>query len=161
MQLLFWLLLLLNRILIICIKNNHLKLFVCLFVCLCFMPYLTNLLVLVSAITLVGLNRLPPEQVQHLESSQPTFADPEPGHTKWRTNRDSIAKGLQLGNLIMIAVYVAHWRRYFGIWLRKGSQVLPEKTPSLLQIFHRRISRATRDRRLPEQTPPGFSPEPL
>ena len=56
---------------------------------------------------------------------------------------------------------VAHWRRYFGIWLREGSQVLPVKTPCLPQIFHRRIDRATRDRRLSEQTPPRFSPEPL
>ena len=79
----------------------------------------------VSAFTLVGLNWLPPEQVQY------------------------------------IAVYVAHWRRYFGIWLREGSQVLPGKTPCLLQIFHRRIDRVTWGRRLPEQTPPGFSPEPL
>ena len=48
--------------------------------------------VLVSAFTLVGLNWLPPEQVLHLEPSQPTFADPEPGHTKWQANRDSIAE---------------------------------------------------------------------
>ena len=82
------------------------------------------LLVLVSAFTLVGLNRLPPEPYS------------------------------------MIAVYVAHWRRYVGIWLREGSQVLPGKTPCLPLIFHRRIDRATRCRRLPEQTPPRFSPEP-
>ena len=56
---------------------------------------------------------------------------------------------------------VAHWRRYFGIWLREGSQILPRKTPCLPQIFHRRIERATRGRRLPEHTSPWFSPEPL
>ena len=57
--------------------------------------------------------------------------------------------------------HVAHWRRYFGIWLKEGSQVLPGKTPCLLEIFHRRIDRATRGLQLPEQTHPGFSPEPL
>ena len=60
-----------------------------------------------------------------------------------------------------IAVNVVHWRRYFRIWLREGSQVLPGKTPCLPQIFHRRIDNATRGRRLPELTPPGFSPVPL
>ena len=45
----------------------------------------------------------------------------------------------------------AHWRRYFGIWLREGSQALPGKTPSLPQIFHRRINRATQGRQLPER----------
>ena len=64
-------------------------------------------------------------------------------------------------NNINIAVYIAHWRRYFGIWLREESQVLPGKTPCLPWIFHRRIDRATRGNKLPEQTPPGFSPEPL
>ena len=57
--------------------------------------------------------------------------------------------------------YVVQWRRYFGIWLKEGSQVIPEKTPCWPQIFHRRINKATRGRRLPEQTPPGFSPEPF
>ena len=47
--------------------------------------YIFNMTWLVSAFTLVGLNRLPPEQVQHLEPSQPTFADPEQGHTKWQS----------------------------------------------------------------------------
>ena len=61
----------------------------------------------------------------------------------------------------MIPVYVAHWRRYFRIWLREGSQGLPGKTPCLPRISHRRIDRSTRGRQLPEQTPPGFSPEPL
>ena len=56
---------------------------------------------------------------------------------------------------------VTHWGRYFGIWLKEGSQVLLRKTPCLPQIFHRRIERATRSHRLPEQIPPGFSPEPL
>ena len=60
-----------------------------------------------------------------------------------------------------IAVYVAYWRRCFRIWLREGSQVLPGKTPYLPQIFHRRIDSATRGRRLPEQTPPGFLLKPL
>ena len=64
-------------------------------------------------------------------------------------------------SLYNIAVYITHWRRYFGIWLREGSQVLPGETLCLPQIFHRRIDRATRGRRLPEQTPPRFSPEPL
>ena len=60
-----------------------------------------------------------------------------------------------------ITVCIAHWTRYFGIWLREGSQVQPGKSPSLPQIFHRRIDRVTRGCRLPKQTPPGFSPEPL
>ena len=38
--------------------------------------------------------------------------------------------------------------------IEEGSQVLPGKTPCLPQIFHGRIDRATRGRRLPEQTPP-------
>ena len=59
-------------------------------------------LVLVLAFTLVGLNRLPPEEVQHLEPLQPTFADPEPGHTKWCTNRNSIAEDQLLGDLIVL-----------------------------------------------------------
>ena len=60
------------------------------------------LLVLVLASTLVGLNWLPPEQVQHLEPSQPTFADPEPGHTKWQANCDSITEDQLLGDLIVL-----------------------------------------------------------
>ena len=59
-------------------------------------------LVVVSAFTLVGWNRLPPEQVQHLESSHPTFADPGPGHTKWRANRDFIAEDQLLWDLIVL-----------------------------------------------------------
>ena len=73
------------------------------------------LLVLVSAFTLVGLNRLPPEQVLIEEDT--------------------------LG---------FNWGKSY-----------PEKTPYLQQIFYRRIDRATRGRQLPEQTPPGFSPDPL
>ena len=49
---------------------------------------------------MVRLNRLPPEQVQHLESSHPTFADPEPGYTKSQVNRDSINEDQLLGDLI-------------------------------------------------------------
>ena len=47
------------------------------------------------------------------------------------------------------------------LWdLIKGRVPSPirKKTPCLAQIFHRRIDRATRGRRLPEETPPGFSP---
>ena len=57
---------------------------------------------LVSAFILVGLNRLPPEQVLHLEPSQPTFADPEPGHTKWQANRNSIAEDQLLRDQIVL-----------------------------------------------------------
>ena len=64
--------------------------------------YIYYLLILVSAFTLVGLNRLPSEQVQHHKPSQPTFADPEPGYTKWRANRDSIAEDQLLGDLIVV-----------------------------------------------------------
>ena len=56
---------------------------------------------------------------------------------------------------------VAHWTRYFGILLREGSQVLAGNTTCLRQIFRRGIEWATGGRRLPEQTPSGFSPEPL
>ena len=76
------------------------------------------LLVLVLAFTLIRLNRLHPEQVQHLEPSQPTFADPEPGYTKWWANRNSITKDQLLGDLIVLLGHTlscwlmssaAHW----------------------------------------------------
>ena len=57
---------------------------------------------LVLAFTLVGLNRLPPEQVQHLEPSQPTFTDPEPGPMKRQANRNSITEDQLLGELILL-----------------------------------------------------------
>ena len=60
-----------------------------------------------------------------------------------------------------IAISVAHWGRYFGIWLREGSQVLPRKMHYLPQIFHKRIDGATWGRQLTEQTPPGILHEPL
>lgn len=61
-----------------------------------------TLTLLVSVFTLVGLNQLPPEQVQHLRPSLPTAADPEPGHRKRRATRDSIVEDQLLADLIVL-----------------------------------------------------------
>ena len=96
---------------------------------------------LVSAFTLVGLNRLPPEQVHHLKPSKPTFADPEPGHKKWQVNRDSITEDQLLGDLIMLVILDYAGPRlqlptdtFSPVWKRRGEKYIADELSLLASI---------------------------